>query len=288
MKPHSLREALEDKLTPKEKEKLITSFDIIGTVAIIDIPDELKKKEKIIGEALLLVHQSVKTVCKRADIHRGKFRVRPLKVIAGKPAIPPGIAGSKKTETIYKESGAVMKLDPAKVYFTPRLSHERERIACQVKPNEKIGAFFAGVGPFPLVIFKKQPKAKLWAIELNPVAVRYLKENIIKNNALNNIFPYLGDVNKVAPGLGVKFNRILMPLPKGAADFLDASFKCAAKGCIIHFYQFSRTEDPFAEAIEKIRENAKKNGRKVKIMNKHIVRPYAPHVVQVVIDAKVL
>lgn len=278
MKPHSLREALEGKLTKAEKKKLITSFDIIGTVAIIDIPAELRKKEKIIGNALLSVHNSVKTVCKRADIHKGKFRVRPLKVIAG----------SKKTETIYKESGAIMKLDPAKVYFTPRLSHERERIAAMVKPNEKIGAFFAGVGPFPLVIFKKEQKTKMYAIELNPIAFKYLQQNIILNNALNSIFPSLGDVRKIAPKLGVKFNRILMPLPKGAADFLDASFRCAARGCVIHFYQFARAERPFDEAISKIREKAGKNKRKVKIIHKQVVRPFAPCIVQVVIDAKVL
>jgi tRNA (guanine37-N1)-methyltransferase len=41
-----LKESLKGKLTKKELESLKTSFDVIGDVAIIEIPDELKKKEK--------------------------------------------------------------------------------------------------------------------------------------------------------------------------------------------------------------------------------------------------
>ena len=45
-----LREALKGKLTKKEVAHLRAAFDIIGSIAIIEIPDELIKKEKIIAE----------------------------------------------------------------------------------------------------------------------------------------------------------------------------------------------------------------------------------------------
>ena len=41
-----LKDLLTKKLTKKEMEFLKTSFDTIGDVAIIEIPDELEKKEK--------------------------------------------------------------------------------------------------------------------------------------------------------------------------------------------------------------------------------------------------
>jgi tRNA (guanine37-N1)-methyltransferase len=277
-KPSNLREALDKVLTDGEKKKLITSFDIIGDIAVIDIPDELKHREKEIGEAILQVHKNIKTVCKRSGIHEGGFRIRHVEVIAG----------DNRTETIHRESGVVMRLDIDTVYFTPRLSHERERIAQQVKKGEVIGAFFAGVGPYPLVIAKKNPDVRIYAIELNPTAVEYLKYNINVNRAGGIIHAVCGDVKEIAPKmLGNRCDRILMPLPKGGEDFLDVALQCAKKNCIIHFYQFAPEEDLFSKAINKVEEAAKKAKKEIEIANKKMVRPYAPRVYQVVLDIKI-
>ncbi|MBI5635945.1 hypothetical protein HY993_03205, partial [Candidatus Micrarchaeota archaeon] len=127
------------KLSRKELSLVVTSFDLIGDVAILEIPEELVKKQKIIGQALLNVHHNVKSVVKKASAMQGEYRVRKLAHLAGR----------KKTETTYRESKCQLLFDPAKVYFSVRLSHERERIAGLVKKNERILALFAGVGPFP-------------------------------------------------------------------------------------------------------------------------------------------
>jgi len=277
-KPRNLRDALNDILTPAEKKKLITSFDIMGDIAVIDIPDELVGKEKEIGNALLQVHKSIKVVCKRSGIHEGDYRIRHVEVIAGED----------RTETVHRESGVSMKLDINNVYFTPRLSHERERVAEQVKPGETIGAFFAGVGPFPLVIAKKQPNVRIYAIELNPTAFEYMKYNINVNGAGGCIHALCGDVKEIAPPLlKGKCDRILLTLPKGGEDFLDLALECANNGCIIHFYQFAPEEDHFSAAAKKVEEAAKRSKKKVEIVNRHIVRPYAPGINQIVLDIKV-
>lgn len=275
-KPRSLREALQGKLTKREASLLVTSFDIIGSVAIIEIPPALKKKAAVIGQALLRVHKNVRTVCSRAGKHAGRYRVRAVRVIAGK----------RCTETLYKESGALMKLDVATTYFTPRLSHERQRIAEQVKPNEKVGVFFAGVGPFALVIAKRQPRSRVWAFELNPKSFAYLPGNV-KLNKLTNVVAVKGDVKKTVPKCSVKFDRIVMPLPKGAQDFLDVAFKAAAKGCVVHFYQFAPEENLFGEAVHKLQAAARRHKRRLRVANKHVVQPFAPRVHQVVLDAKI-
>jgi tRNA (guanine37-N1)-methyltransferase len=279
MKPRNIRDALKDILTEEEKKKLVTSFDLIGDIAVIDIPDELVGKEKKIGETLLNLHKNLKTVCKRSGIHEGEYRIRHVEVIAG----------DQNTETVHRESGVTLKMDIDNVYFTPRLSHERERIAALVKSGETIGAFFAGVGPFPLVIAKKQPNVRIVAIELNPTAFEYLKYNINVNRAGGIISALCGDVREIAPhALKGECDRILMPLPKGGEDFLDIAFECAKKDCIIHFYGFGPEEDSFSAAVKKAEEAAKKAGRKIEIANKKIVRPYAPRVNQIVLDIKVV
>ena len=60
----TLKQILAGKLTKKELEKMISSYDIMGSTAIIEIPPELVKKEKMIAETLLAMHKNIKTVLK--------------------------------------------------------------------------------------------------------------------------------------------------------------------------------------------------------------------------------
>src|SRR3989339_584481 len=181
-----MKDLLSKLLTSAELESLTTSFDIVGDIVIVEIPEELEKKEKQIAEAVLKVHKNAKVIAKKTGPMEGEFRIRKLKVILGE----------NRTETIYKEHGVKIKLDPAKVYFSIRLSSERKRIAGLVKSGENILALFAGVGPFPLVISKSHPDTNIVAIELNPEAVRYMEENIKLNN-FRNILPINGDARNV-------------------------------------------------------------------------------------------
>jgi len=272
-----IKEALSGLLSEKEMEELVTSFDLIGDIAIIDIPEGLESKEKAIADAVLAVHKNIKVIAKKMGPMEGEFRVRKLKVIAGE----------NRTETIYKENGVKMKLDIAKVYFSVRLGTERKRIAELVKPGERILALFAGVGPFALVIAKSHPDAEIVAIELNPDAVQYMEENI-KLNKFKNIKAILGDARSVVLKNYVGWaDRVTMPLPKSADAFLDVAIAGAKDGGVVHFYAFADAEDPYSEPRKKIEEEAKKAGAGVEFLNEKIVRPYAPRIVQVAVDFRV-
>lgn len=276
-KPKNLKEALAEKLGEKAAADAVSSFDIIGDMAIIEISPELKKHERKIADSIMEIHKNVKTVAKKAGTVRGRYRIRPLKVIAGE----------KRTATEYREHGCRMRLDAAKVYFSVRLSHERKRIAELVGQKENILALFAGVGPFPLVIAKKRQDARIVAVELNPEAVKFMNENI-KLNRIKNITVEEGDARKIVISKYADFaDRILMPLPRSADRFLDAAFAGAKDGCIVHIYSFGTVEDPYSDIEKKIAAEARKAGATVKIANRKIVRPFAPGVVQVVVDFRV-
>ncbi len=269
-----LRSVLSDFLNRRGMEQVVTSFDIIGDIIIIEVPPELEPKEKKIGEALLTVHKNVKTVLRKRGPMKGTYRVRKLR----------HVAGEKKTETLYKEHGCIMRLDVSKVYFSVRLSHERKRIAGLVKDKEKILALFAGVGPFPLVISKSHPDAEIVAVEINPAAVEYMRENVKLNKAAN-IKVEEGDAREVVIKKYRNFaDRVLMPLPKMAESFLDTAFAGAKDGATIHFYTFAGTREPFKEAEAKARHAAEASNVKIEVLSQRIARPYSPGVVQVVLD----
>lgn len=274
---YKLTDALSEFLSPSEMGLVISSFDIVGDIAIVEIPETLAKYETRIGEALLKIHKNVKAVFKKLGPMEGEFRVRQVRCIAGED----------RTTTLYRESGVVMELDVAKVYFSVRLSHERLRVAEQVKSGERILALFAGVGPFPLVISKKHPDTEIVAIELNPDAVNFMKRNIELNKAAN-VKVIWGDVRDVVLEKYRDFaDRVLMPLPKGAYDFLDVAFAGVKDGGIIHFYTFSDIRKPFVESIAKAECAAEKNGVSIDVVGRRIVRPYSPTTVQVVLDLRV-
>ena len=269
-RPHSYREVVE---VPAELRQLLpSSFDIIGDIAIIELPEELKPYGRAIGEAILKVHRHIKAVFAKGSKVEGKYRVRELV----------HLAGEKRTETVHRENGIRLKLDVAKVYFSPRLATERMRVFRKAKPGEVIFDMFAGVGPYSILLAKK---AKLvFACDINPWAIRYLEENV-RLNRVNNVVPILSDVRKVAGK--IKADRVVMNLPKFADRFLREAMLSVRLGGVIHYYGFGPEEDLFSEHEAKIKATARELGLKVKFIERRKVRPYAPRQFNIAIDFRV-
>jgi tRNA (guanine37-N1)-methyltransferase len=184
-----LKKSLIKKLGKKDLEFLRRSMDILGNIAILEIPKELedKKKEKLIAEEVLKLNQNITTVLKKGK-HEGVFRVQKLEHLAGK----------KTKEATYKEHNVIMKLNAEQVYFSPRLSTERKRIMQLVKKPEDILVMFSGCAPYVCVLAKNTPARYIWGIEINPVAHRYGWENL-KLNKINNAFLINEDVKTALP-----------------------------------------------------------------------------------------
>lgn len=269
----SLREELKDKLTKEELKKIKTSFDVIGSkekaVAIIEIPEELEDKKEVIAKSLMKVQKNVKSVLRKKTKRKGEFRLRDYELLAG----------DKNTEVIHKEHGCKFLLDPKKTYFSMREGTERLRIAKKVKKGEKILVMFGGVAPFPIVIAKKKHVNKIFSVEINPEAHEYAEENIILNKVSEKVVPILGDVREVCPALNKKFDRIIMPLPESAYQYLETAFQCSKKGTVIHLYGIAKD---FKELENKIKKELK--DKKYKIKERREVLPYGPGVYKICIE----
>lgn len=275
----NLKESLAGKLTKKELALLPRAFDVVGEIAIIHLPPELTNREKIIGQELLKLRH-IKTVANKVGMFSGRLRKASYEVIAGQ----------KSLETIHKESGCRFKLDIAKVYFSPRLASDRLEIAKQVRKGERVLVAFAGALPYPLVIAKNSPAHEIWANELNKDAAKYALENI-KLNKLSNLHFLPGDFKKVARGLAAKrekFDRIVMPRPQLKETFLQEAFPLAKKGCIVHYHDFLLEEEIPQVALARIQHEARKAGKKVKILRWKKIGELAPRKYRVRIDFKIL
>lgn len=248
------RDLLKKILTPDELTKVKTAYDIVGSIAILEIDDELRSKEKKIGQAMLDSHNSVYTVVRKDAGHEGELRTQKMKYLAG----------VKTFVTTHIENGCTFEFDISKTYFSVRLSHERKRILKLVKPNEDVLVMFSGVGPYPIEISKHTKAKSVVAIELNKYAHNQALINIVKNK-VSNVLALQGDVRAVTPELNKQFDRILMPLPKSAGDFLDVALSAAKENANFHFYDFQH-ENEFHLSSAKIRNACMKNKKKCQII----------------------
>ncbi len=279
--PKSHLDVLQEFFSEKEMELTPRSFDTIGDIVVIEVPEELADKKEIIGNALLTAHSSIKTVYAKAGKVDGINRIRPVEFLAGE----------KKTKTIYKEHGVRLVVDITQAYFSPRLSEEHSRIANRSKDNETIVDLFCGIGPFAIPIAKKVD-AQIHAIDINPGAIALLKENITLNKLLGTITPHCGDCRKVVDEHNLEnvADRIIMNLPGYAVDFVDVACKTLKKeGGIIHFFEFVGGENPEKTIVEDISREIEKNGRKIdSVLEVRKVRMSAPRQWQMVADVVVI
>jgi len=280
-KPKSHIEVLAEEFSEKELELAPRSFDTIGDIVVIEIPEELYDKRIKIGQALLKANTSVKSVYAKTGNVEGINRIRPVEYLVGE----------KKTKTIYIEHGIRLAVDIKKAYFSPRLSTEHARIAQQVSDNEIIVDLFCGIGPFAIPIIKHSD-ATVHAIDINAEAINLLKENLTLNKLKGKIIPHTGDCRVVAKEKKLTniADRIIMNLPGYAINFIDVACDVLKKeGGIIHFFRFVGGDNPEEAITQDLSRELEKYGRKiVEVLEVKRVRMSAPKQWQMVVDAKVV
>lgn len=273
-----LKKSLENILTSQESQELISSFDQIGDIIIVKIPDSLLTKKKLIGETLLNEVKIAKSVFYQASAVEGDFRTRNLEILAGED----------KTETEYKEFGCKFTVDVENAFFSPRLSTERERIANLVQDGEIVVNMFAGVGMFSIMIAKKK-RCTVYSIDINPVATKLCEKNIISNKIAGNIISINGDASRVIQEqLENKSDRTLMLLPERSDEFLESAINATKSGGIIHYYSHIHADKKSNAGKLSEEHYLQVTPVKSEILGSKIVRAVGPRYYQTVVDVKIL
>jgi len=278
----SLKTLLGSTLVPKELNLLYKSYDMVGDIAIIRVPEPLKQHTKLVAKAVMQINKSVKTVLHQVAPVSGDLRLRKLR----------WIAGERKTETLHREYGCLFKIDLERCYFSPRLSFERMRIAQLVQAREVVINMFAGVGCYSIIIAKHSKAEKVYSIDINPVAVKYIEENVKLNKVEDRVVPVEGDAKVVIEEkMQNTADRVLMPLPEKVYEYLDyAVFALKPTEGYIHYYDFehaTKSENPVEKVKEKLSQKLRKLNVDFEVSLSRVVRTTGPNWNQVVVDVKV-
>ncbi|MBC7108831.1 MAG: class I SAM-dependent methyltransferase family protein [Methanomassiliicoccales archaeon] len=241
---------------------LPSSFDIVGDIAVIKLPDELLPYKSEIGDALMMAFPHIKTVALDKGI-KGEMRIMELEIIAGE----------NRTETVHTEYGLKFKVDMKKTYFNPRLASERRRIASLVRNEEIVIDMFAGVGPFSIMIRKYGMPRIVYAIDFNVDAIDYLRKNIVLNH-LNRIVPICADARTAIEDLPPA-NRIVMNLPHSAGEFIMTALNKLEEDGILHTY-FISDKSKEHTFVESVRTECMKAGCLIEVLRCEELKSYSP------------
>jgi tRNA wybutosine-synthesizing protein 2 len=273
---NKLRNKLENKLSEEELNYLPKGYQIVGSILLIKLNKNLLKNRRLIGKKIIEILPYIKTVCLIKEI---KNNIR-------KPEIEV-IAGLKKTQTLNKEHGCKFLLDVSDIMWSQGNKNEKIRLMKIAKPRETIVDMFAGIGYFSIILAKYSNPKKIYAIDINPKAIEFLRKNVWLNNVEDKIEILQGDCREFAQFLENTADRIIMGYLFNTEKFLPYAFRIAKNNATIHFHRTIKEEE-----IDKIKEKLIKIGTrnkvKIKVLNVKKVKSYAPKIWHVVFDMKII
>ena len=262
-----------EKLIPIQLHQFLPgSFDIVGKIGLVRFPKELRSYWEEMAE-ILLSKTSIRSVYLVESPIQGTFRTSTFRWLAGK----------KETKTIHKEYDIRIFVEIGKVYFSPRLANEHQRIASLVEPFERVLDMFTGVGAFPLHI-SRHTSASVFAVDLNLWAIDCLMQSLnLNKTTIGTVCPVLGDSSSL-PFISSSFDRIIMNHPLYSIDFVNEALSYIRHGGTIHYYCFSDTKK---EAEINFMSKVQECGYCANIERSISLRDISPHRMQVVIDTQI-
>ena len=256
------------------RRSLPSSFDVVGDIAAIKVPEELRAYGAEIGRAILRWSPKIRVAVEDRGV-KGEHRIRSINVIAGE----------RRTTALHTEHGLRYRVDLAQAYFSPRLASERKRIADLVLDGEIVADPFAGVGPYAILIAKRRRPKVVHASDGNPVAVELLRANVAANRA-DRVDVREGDARRILRAVS-PVDRVILDLPHSAFDFLADAFVAIGATGTVHAYRILDLAEE-GEASERIRAAAVRSGFRVASVLIHRVRAYSPTQHHVAFDVTVV
>jgi len=240
------------KILPEDAQPPPSGFEQIGHVVHLNLKSRHYPYRKIIGSVILdRLSPKIKTVVNKVGEVGGPYRTYDMEVLAGSP----------DTNVKVIEDGISLNFDLRKVYWCTRLSGERLRlINDEFREGQIIADAFSGVGALCFLAASKLG-CSIYANDLNPNAVKSLRENAKKNRkkmkdgyddhfidvSCEDAFDFIQNLG----GLQQKPHHVVMNYPLDSASFLGGfRWWTPSKKDVktdqstnVHLYTFARGDD---------------------------------------------
>jgi tRNA wybutosine-synthesizing protein 2 len=188
-------------------------FQMIGDIAVLHgkkpVPDEIDR---------IIKWRHPRGVIWIKSFH-GAERIPDAELLAGSVG-----------ETVHVEQGITFHLNPCKVMFAQGNREEKVRMQRLTTPGERVADMFAGIGYFTIPIAIKG--AYVHAMEINPVAYRYLEQNIPANRVESRVTSSYGNCTDLLSGI---YDRIVMGHFE-AFRYLPVALEHIRPGSVIHVH----------------------------------------------------
>jgi tRNA wybutosine-synthesizing protein 2 len=258
-------------------ELLPRRLRLLGHVAILWLHPQTVQYKELIGQMVLHYSPKIRSVLRRTAAISGPFRQPAIELIAGSP----------KTETVFKENKVIFHLDPMKVMFSLGNKNERLRMS-QVGSGEMVIDMFTGIGQFCLPIAVHANPNIVHAIEWNPDAFEYLKQNIVANKTSKTVKPHFGDTAILAPKISQgRADRVIMGLIQGTAKYFKQGISCLRPGGIMHIHEVGPKDNIPTSILPSLENIASILKREITLLETRTIKTYNPRLTHFVIDVQV-
>eukprot|EP01133_Synstelium_polycarpum_P001415 gene1415-1638_t len=222
------------------------AFEKIGHIAHLNLKEELLPYKNVIAQIIIDKKKpQIRTVLNKVGKIDTVFRTFNFELLAGDDDYMAEI----------KENECIFKFNFSEVYWNSRLQFEHSNLINTFKKSDIVVDMFAGVGPFA-VPAAKLSQCTVYANDLNPSSVKYMRENAARNKARTLIEISNKDARDfirdlVARKPPVPFTQVIMNLPSTSVEFLDVfrdifrnpDSKAPINPPTIHCYTFTPTSD---------------------------------------------
>jgi tRNA wybutosine-synthesizing protein 2 len=243
-----------DEILPPRHPYRGRRFTMIGSIAV------LQGKEPTDEEISELEEWKKPTAILWIRSCQGRERIPDVRVLSG-----------ESSDVCHREMGMVFWLDPARVMFSKGNRGEKVRMMGLIRKEERVADMFAGIGYFTIPAARSG--ARVHAMEINPVAFRYLCRNIRENRVDSLVTAGCGDCRDLLSGY---YNRVIMGHFESPA-LLGSALSHTLPGGIIHLHLTASGHPEIPGTYR----------RQLELAGCRRIKKVAPHTWHYVLDLKV-
>lgn len=195
----------------------------------------------------------------------------------------------------HKENTIIFEFDTTKIMFSSGNVSERIRVSNFDCSDEIVLDLYAGIGYYTLPLLVHTNVKLLYACEMNPDSISFLKKNLIHNGVSEKCVINEGNNSSILsnPNIIGEVNRVMLGLLPSSRDGWDLAIQALnPKGGVLHLHGncvFKEEEKWAKEVLEDLKKISDKLNRNFRFKLEHIekVKSYAPKINHVVLDITV-